>query len=162
MNSILAAPDIGLGIASLLLRRSRTPPAHHGIVVVCAGVDDFVFGAMRQIHVRAFIPETELQNRHPRNFQPLPQCVHFRSDVPQILRKKWQSPQRLAEFQEQVISWSIHPATIHCRIFARGNFPELVESPEVVQSDVVAVFCRPAQALDPPLVAAFLHYIPTV
>ena len=45
---------------------------------------------------------------------------------------------------------------------ARGNLPELIESAEVIEPDVVAVLRGPAQALNPPLVASRFHHIPAV
>src|SRR5690349_5721836 len=44
----------------------------------------------------------------------------------------------------------------------RGYLPELVESPEVIETDVVAILGSPSQPLHPPLVAPLLHHIPAV
>ena len=162
MNAVFAASNIRLGITALVLCRAGLPPACHGVVVMRAGIDDLALGAVRQVDVRAFVSETKLQNGHSRNLQPVPQGVDLRSDVAQVFSKERQAAQRLAELQEEVVARPIHPATVHSRGIRRGNFPELVESPEVIEADVVTVLRRPAQPLNPPFVAARLHHIPAV
>src|SRR5258708_17192934 len=62
MNAVVAASSIGLGIAAFVLGCARVPPAGGGVVVVSAGIDDFVRGAVRQVDVRTFVPQAELQN----------------------------------------------------------------------------------------------------
>src|SRR5580658_89812 len=88
--------------------------------------------------------------------------MHFRSDVTEVLSKKRHATQRLADLQEQVVARPVNPAAIFRRRVTRWNLPELVESAEVIQSDVVAVLGRPAQPLNPPFIAALLHHVPTV
>src|SRR5690348_7115543 len=44
----------------------------------------------------------------------------------------------------------------------RRDFPELRESPEMVETNVIASLCGPAQAIDPPVVAAGAHRVPVV
>src|SRR5215472_8472151 len=51
---------------------------------------------------------------------------------------------------------------VNGRGIVRRNFPELVESAEVIEADVVAMLRRPAQALNPPFISGLLHYVPTV
>src|SRR5581483_3047148 len=51
---------------------------------------------------------------------------------------------------------------VNCRGFMRGNLPEFLESAEMVNANVVAGFHCPAHALNPPLVAASTHHVPTI
>ena len=51
-----------LGIAAFVVGGARVPPANHGVVIMRPGVNNFSCGAMRQIHVRAFVAETKLQH----------------------------------------------------------------------------------------------------
>src|SRR5580658_1897074 len=88
--------------------------------------------------------------------------MNLRRDVAEILRKKWQSPQRLAQLLKQVVPRTIHPLAVHRGWIGRRNLPELVEPAEVVEPDVIAVSRRPAQSLHPPLITLRLHHIPAV
>ena len=71
------------------------PPANGGVVVVGAGVDHGIgLVAVRQVHVRAAIAESELQDLHARDVQPLAQLVHFGSDVAKVFGDERQLAQR--------------------------------------------------------------------
>src|SRR5215472_887353 len=102
---------------------------------------------MWQIHVRTFVAESELQDGHPRNLQAVAQRVHLRSDVTQVLGKEGQATERLADFGEQVVTRAVDPVPIDGSGFARGNLPELIEAPEVIEADVVTILGGPAEAL---------------
>ncbi len=82
--------------------------------------------------MRAFIAETKLQHRHARNLQTVSQRMHFRSDIAQVLRV------------------TVDPNAIYGRRIASWNLPELIEAAKVIEADVIAVLCGPAQPLDPP------------
>src|SRR5262249_24779331 len=69
VNSIVAAAEIGLDIAPFMLGSAGMPPTLNRIVIVRSGVYHLSGATMRQIHVGAFIAETEFQNRHSRNLQ---------------------------------------------------------------------------------------------
>src|SRR5258708_22719201 len=88
--------------------------------------------------------------------------MYRRSDETQILGKKRQAPDGLAQLDEQVVAGPIDPAAVDGRIFGRGNLPELFEPAEVIATNVVAVLRGPSQALDPPLSAAVFHRIPPI
>ena len=127
-----------------------------------AGVNDFCGGAVRQVDVRAFIAESELQHGHTGNLQSFAQGVNFGSDVAEIFREKRQATERLAKFLEQVVTRAIHPAAVDGGGIGCRNFPELVEAAEMIEPHVIAISRRPAQALDPPGIASGLHRVPAV
>ena len=64
MDAVVAAAKIGFGITPLVLGCAGIPPSHNGVVVVRARVHDLPVGTMRQVHVRALIPKSELQDGH--------------------------------------------------------------------------------------------------
>ena len=163
VNAVIAAAHIGFGVAAFVLGGGGVPPSDGGIVVMSAGVDDsFVVAAMGQIHVRAFVSEAELEHGHARNLQALAQRVDFRRDVAEVFGEERQSAEGFTQFVEEVVFGSIDPASTDRGGVCTRYLPELVESAEVIEADVVAVVGGPAQALDPPLVAAGLHDVPAV
>src|SRR5208282_923037 len=106
--------------------------------------------------------ETKLQHGHTGNLQPIAQRVHGRSDVAQILGKKRQSPQRLAQLQKQIIARTIDPPAIDRGRVRGRNLPELIESAKVIEADVVTVLRRPAEPPNPPVISLRLHHVPAV
>src|SRR5258706_9407136 len=162
MNSILAASKIGFRIAPFVIGSAGAEPAHGSVIVVRSRVDDLAAGTMRQIHVRTLVAETELQHRHPRNLQALPQRMNLRRNVAEIFCKKRQASKSLAQLVKQIVPRTIHPTPVYRSGIGRGNLPELVEPAEMVDPDVVAVPRCPPQPLDPPLIAFRLHHVPAV
>src|SRR5579862_7112297 len=63
---------------------------------------------------------------------------------------------------EQIVPRAIDPASVDGGGIGGGNLPELIETAEVIETNVVAIVRSPAEALDPPVVAFILHHIPTV
>src|SRR5207248_7277848 len=139
VDAVVGLADICFGIAPLVISGSGVPPSNDRVVIVGAGVHDFSCSAVRQVHVRALVAESELQYGHARDLQTIPERVYFGSDVAEIFGEERQSAEGFAEFHEEIIARSIDPAAIDCRWIAGGNFPELVESAEVIEADVVAV-----------------------
>ena len=82
--------------------------------------------------------------------QALAKCVHLWSDVAEIFREERQSAESFAEFHKKIIARAVDPAAVDSRSVTRGNLPELVEAPEVIQPNVIKVARRPTQALNPP------------
>src|SRR5207247_5185841 len=68
----------------------------------------------------------------------------------------------LTKLVEQFILRAIHPMAVHRGWLSRGNLPELLESTEVIEANVVAGLGGPAQAIYPPVVTSRLHYAPIV
>src|SRR5579862_1338890 len=109
---------------------------------------------MRQIHVGGWIGKAKLQHRQAGNLMPLAQRVHLRSNVAQIFSKKRQAAERVTKFVEQLVLGTVDPAAIYRSGLAGGNFPELLEAAEVIETDVIASLRAPAQATNPPVVAS--------
>ena len=63
---------------------------------------------------------------------------------------------------QKIIARTVDPATVDSCSVTGGNLPELIESAEVIQPNVIAVARRPTQALNPPLISTFFHDIPAV
>src|SRR3984885_10657244 len=162
MDAIVRAPKVGIRVTPFMFLGGGLVPAHGGIVIVRSRIDHFAGSAMRQVDVRTFVAESELQHRHSRDFEPLAQGMHGGSNVAQILREERQPAQGLAQFVKQVVARTIHPAPVDGRGIASRNLPKLIEAAKMVEPDVVAVLGRPAQALNPPLIASRLHHIPAV
>src|SRR5258708_14672599 len=144
MNPIIASSKVGFRVASSVIGGSGAEPPNRGVIVVRSRVDNLAGGAMRQIHVRAFVAKAELQHGHARHLQALPQRMNLRRDVAKILRKKRQASESFAQLVKQVVSRTIHPATVNRGGIGRGNLPELVEPAKMIEADVVAVPRRPA------------------
>ena len=64
MDAVVASPKIGFRVSPFMLSRTRIPPSRHRVVVVRACVHHLTASAMRQVHVRAFVAEAELENVH--------------------------------------------------------------------------------------------------
>ena len=105
MNPIVAAAQIGLCVAPFAICSSSPEPAHRRVIIVSSGINDFAHGTMRQIHVRAFVPESELQHRNARNLQSLPQRVYRRCDVTQVFREERQALQSALLLGDAVGEW---------------------------------------------------------
>src|ERR1700740_826491 len=125
-------------------------------------VNYFARGVVRQVHARAFVAETELQNRESGYLQPLTQRMHFRRDVAQILSEERQAPESLAQLVEQIVPRTIHPSSVNCSRIGSWNFPELIESAEMIKAYVVTIPRRPSQPLHPPVVFSLLHHVPAI
>src|SRR6202045_1470544 len=117
---------------------------------------------MRQIHVCAFISKPKLENRHPRNLQPLPQSVNFGRDVSEIFSEERRAAQSGANGVEEIVTGTVDPGTIDRGWVGSRNFPELIEATKMIKPDVVAVARCPSQTLDPPFVARRLQLVPAV
>src|SRR5581483_1953389 len=88
--------------------------------------------------------------------------MHLGCNETKVLGEEWQPAQSFAQLQKEVVARAVNPAAVYRRNIARGNFPELVEAAKMIEADVVAVVRGPAQALNPPLVAALFHHVPAV
>src|SRR6202049_3201811 len=117
---------------------------------------------MRQIHVRAFVSKSTLENRHARNLQPLPQSVNFGRDVSEIFSEERQAAQSSANGVEEIVPGTIDPGTIDRGWVGSRNLPELIEATKMIKPDVVAVARCPSQTLDPPFVARRFQLVPAV
>src|SRR5216683_1604456 len=105
MNSVITLPYVGEGVAAFVLSGAGIPRARGSVVVMRAGINNFLAGAsMRQVHMRAFVSESELEHRHARQLQPIAQGMHFGGDVTEILGKERQSAQSLAQRLKQIIA----------------------------------------------------------
>ena len=71
MDTVIAAADVGVGITALVICGAGIPPSDDRVVIMRARVHDFSCGTVRQVHVRAFIAEPELQHSHTRHLQPI-------------------------------------------------------------------------------------------
>src|SRR5712671_1616106 len=97
MNSVTTLAYVGEGVAAFVLRGAGIPPSCSRVIIMRAGINNFLAGAaMRQVHMRAFVSESELEHRHARQLQPIAQGMHFGGDVAEILGKEGQSAQTLA------------------------------------------------------------------
>src|SRR4029077_158355 len=67
-----------------------------------------------------------------------------------------------AELVEEFILGTIHPAAMNRRWLLSGNLPELLEAAEMIEANVIAGLCGPAQPTNPPVVASRAHGIPIV
>src|SRR5206468_3795684 len=100
--------------------------------------------------VGAGIAKAELKDSHARNVKALTQRMNVRGDVAEILGKKWETAKSVAQMLEQVVLWTVDPATVLGGFVARGNLPELREAAKMVEADVVEIVRGPAHAVDPP------------
>src|ERR1700722_6610029 len=98
MNAVIATSEVGLSVVAFVIGSSRVEPSDRRVVVVGSCVDNLAGGAMRQIHVRALIVETELHDGDSWNLESLAQGMHFRRDVAEVFREKWQATEGLAQF----------------------------------------------------------------
>ena len=87
----MRAAEVRFGVTTLVLGGPGLPPSDDRIVIVRAGVHHFSHSPVGQVHVRAFVAKTELQNRHARDLQAISQCVHFRRDIAEILGEEGQA-----------------------------------------------------------------------
>ena len=92
----------------------------------------------------------------------LAQRVHFGRDVAQVFGEKRQPAQRVTKLVEQLVLGTVHPAAIYRGRVVGGNLPELLEAAKVIEADVVASLGAPAQAVDPPVVAARPDRVPVI
>src|ERR1700731_3171194 len=162
MNAVVAAAKITFGITAFLVGSSRVEPSYRRVVIVRSRVNYFARGAVRQVHARAFVAETELQHSESGNLQPLAQCMHSRRDVAQILREERQTSESLTQLVKQIVPRTIHPSAVNRSRIRSWNLPELVESSEMIKPYVVAIPRGPSQPLHPPVVASRLHHIPAI
>src|SRR6478752_703935 len=88
--------------------------------------------------------------------------MHLGCNETKILREERQPAQGFAQLQKEVVARALDPAAVYSGRIARGNFPELVEAAKMIEADVVAMVRGPAQALNPPLVAALFHHVPAI
>src|SRR5208337_1616934 len=112
--------------------------------------------------VSAAIAKAELHDLHAGNLQLFPQFGHLVRDVAEIFGEKGQLAQRASQRLEQVLVRAFYPMTMHRGRLIGGNFPAGFETTEVIDAHDVTGLDRPAHALDPPVVAARLEYIPVV
>ena len=118
--------------------------------------------AMRQINVRARVTKAKLQHSATGNLMALSQGVHLGCDKAQVFSKEWKAAESFTKFVEQFVLGTVHPTSVYRGWLAGGDLPELLESAKVIETDVVASLRRPAQAVNPPIVASRFHGIPVV
>src|SRR4051812_33145912 len=148
---------------SLIFRGTRVPPAQNRVIVVSSRIDDFL-GSERvwKMGVGTGVAESELQNRHAGYIETLSKRVDVRGDVPKVFGKKRKSSENVAYAKKKILFRAVDPTAILRGFFGSRDLPELRETSEMIEPDVIKVASRPTQTIDPPRISAFLHHIPTV
>ena len=150
-------------VLALGLRR-RAPPAHHGVVVVRAGVADLAaLVAVGQEAVLRAAAEGELQHRHAGQVEPLDELGHARRHQPEVLGYHGQrAPELGLQRVEERGAGRGHPLAFDRRRLAGGDGPVGVEAAEVVHAHLVEELEVALEAALPPREAARLHAVPAV
>src|SRR5690349_20421280 len=104
-----------------------------------AGVHDCVgFVTVRQIDMRAGIPESELQNTHSWHFEGAAQVINFRRYRAEIFGNERKSSESIAKRMEEIVLRTFYPATVDGGFLVRGNLPICFEAAKVVKTNDVA------------------------
>ncbi len=126
-------------------------PAHRGVVVVRAGVDD----AVRRKRVRlvvavAFTVERGLQDAHAREAEAFAERDGLRRHHAEVLGDDLLRAEAPAQGGQQLAAGDPHPPAVLRGAGAAGHGPDPIEAEEMVDTDRVEQREQPREAGEPP------------
>ena len=129
-----------------------------------AGVGAAVFrGVVRKVVVIRIVGvESELQHAHSGESGVAQQLLHAVEDVAEILSDDVDVAEVVLYRVEQLHAGTLFPGSVFGGLVTVGDSVVGVEGAEVVDTQHVEVLLRFADALEPPLVAGLVHFLPVV
>ena len=137
-------------------------PAHGGVIVVGAGVDDAVLGRYEANAAVGAIDHGEMKHLHARETAVAAQFIDGVGDDTQVLRHDGHGPQRLGDSVEEGLARPLAPRAVNGGSFGARHFPVGLEASEMIDAHDVHQFVEFGEALLPPAVVVRLHGGPVV